>query len=116
LSSNGIGNEGTANILNGILMSPETPDFNNTLVSLNLSHNELTLPAIEKIQEVLPKTKLRELILSLNNIGNQGAELLSKVIGEENKDLVKLNLQNCKISGQGAVHIFEALKENTSIQ
>ena len=55
--------------------------------------------------------ELSELVLSSNNVGDQGVALLCDALKDVNCKLTKLNLRWNNITDQGVVHLCDALKD-----
>jgi Ran GTPase-activating protein (RanGAP) involved in mRNA processing and transport len=59
--------------------------------------------------------QIRVLDLSNNNLRDQGAQVLAKCLGADNKCLYKLNLSSNNITYLGAEPLFKALLQNQSV-
>jgi hypothetical protein len=88
----------------------------NSFKELNLQQNNIGDEGARYIAKVLEQnTSLKELNLQQNNIGYHGAYEIAKAL-EQNTSLTKLNLQQNNIDDYGAHHIVGALEQNTSLK
>ena len=81
---------------------------NPELVSLVLSHNEISAAASASISSILRKEGLLFLDLSFTHIGNTGIEQIASAIA--NSQVHTLKLVSCKITAAGSGHLYTALK------
>ncbi|CAG9312143.1 unnamed protein product [Blepharisma stoltei] len=112
LSGISIGLEGVQYIAEGL-------NENKSLVSLNLANNNLDWQCMELLTKTLVTTNVRELNVSSNRIGSDGAEYLSlMIIGayEGSCPLIKLDASSCEIGTKGAAKIFESLRMNIQMR
>ena len=101
-----IGKEGLEYIAQGLANNP-------VLVFLDLSNNGFSHHSLEDFCNVLNTTKLKELIVSGNKIGNKGCEIIaSKVTGNVDNHLAKLEMSACDFTFLGNAKIFESLENN----
>lgn len=111
IGDTGIGKEGFEYIIQGIA-------HNDVLVFLDVSNNGLSFQGIEGFCESLLTTKLRELNLSGNKIGNKACEYLAKTLAHKSIThcpLQKLDLSSCDITAYGVGKICEALENNPHV-
>lgn len=82
-------------------------------VDLNLSHNHIRDEDLLKLTRHLhyKGTKLRNLNLSNNRIGIEGAKSLADIL-VHNKSLLRLNLDTNSITGTGAENLAKAMSTN----
>jgi Ran GTPase-activating protein (RanGAP) involved in mRNA processing and transport len=110
LSSNSLKNEGLKYILNGL-------NNNHSLLELNLSHNEITHHGISYFNTILKGSKLFELDISQNPIGNEGCDIIGDCINKNNlHSLKKLNLSDCKITFNGMYNLIFNLQSNKKLE
>lgn len=89
---------------------------NNSLLSLNLSKNDLNANEAKTIANALISNKtLQTLDLSYNNIQDEGAQAIAELL-ELNKSLKLLFIQGNTISEAGANYISSSLSKNTSLK
>lgn len=88
---------------------------NISLISLNLSKNDITSIGIEDLKEALLNTNILEIDLSKNPLGNSGIRFLSKFLSKKLCKITKINLSNCEITGEGSVTLFRSLASNQSV-
>ena len=81
---------------------------NKILISLILSHNEISASSSAAISSILRKGGLLRLDLSFTHIGNTGIEQIAPAIA--NSTVQTLSLVSCKITCTGAGHLYTALK------
>lgn len=85
-------------------------DNDQHLTSIDLSNQELSKDDIEKLCTALQSNIIvNEINLSINNIGNSGAELLSIALAD--KKIAQLNLGLTRIGDSGIADLALALKE-----
>lgn len=102
-----LGNEGLLHLTEGL-------KNNKNLLSLNIGNNLLT-GSIEKFLETLAGSRLLELGLNGNKLGNQGAEELANLIAGKYGDppmLIKLDLSRISASSKGVSVLFDHLAKN----
>lgn len=59
---------------NGVVILCDAIFQNKTLISINLSNNEITSYGMERLKDALLTTDIRELDLNGNPLGNQGID------------------------------------------
>ena len=100
----------------GMKCLSEALAVNTTLQSLDISYNIISDDGILFISESLKLNEsLHELILSKNNITDDGAKLLAEAI-QINTALQELNISRNCISKEGVMRILEACTKNKSLQ
>ena len=100
----------------GMKCLSEALAVNTTLQSLDISYNIISDDGILFISESLKLNEsLHELILSKNNITDGGAKLLAEAI-QINTALQELNISRNCISKEGVMRILEACIKNNSLQ
>ena len=87
---------------------------NRSLLSLDLSSNDLGPKCCRILVEILWKTKLIELNLSNNKIGNNGLMVLAECFrsGMKTASLERVNLSNNEITTFGFSRLCECLVKN----
>ena len=111
IGDTGIGKEGLEYITQGIA-------HNNVLVSLDISNNGFSFYGLEDFCKILSTTKLKELYLSGNKIGNKGCDVLSKMLNaklENPSTISKLDISMCDISLNGVARLCESLENNPTL-
>lgn len=69
------------------------------------------------LETVLICTKLMDLDISDNTVGNEGADILAEVINENQLGhMKKLNVSNCKIDFNGFSRIIVSLESNKRLE
>lgn len=108
ISDNRIGNQGL-NALTPAL----TEDC--SLVSLSLSNNNLDgIAATNIITKYLKLNRnIVKLDLSNNSIGDDALNPLAEALSENATRVKQLLVENCKLTTDGAAHLFTALKTNS---
>lgn len=107
LSSNSIKNEGLKLIVSGL-------NHNSTLHSLDVSHNDINSAGIITALDKVKLSKLIELNLSGNPIGNEGLIKLTESL-KNFQVLKKLNLSSCQIEFKGASYLLMDLQNKKRI-
>ncbi len=95
---------------NGIEVLCGGLSHNRLLTQLNLSNNEITSYGMEKLKDALKSTKIVELDLSFNPLGNAGIEFICSYLQSRDCILFKLNLTECKFQGLGCMNLMIAVK------
>ena len=91
---------------------------NVTLKELNLMSNSMTGHHVIEIMKGLSmnvNTALQKLVISHNNVGDNGATAIGSCL-QCNSSLRVLCISDCAIGSIGAMKIAEALKVNTTLQ
>lgn len=110
LAGNSLKNEGVKYILTGL-------NNNSTLHVLNLANNEITAPGISYFNLILKSSKLFELNLSENAIGNEGMDIIGDCINNPSlNSLKKLDVSDCKLNFNGAYNFFYNLQNNKKLE
>lgn len=134
LNSNDLGCEGAVNalrlpklirlnlrqVMNDISVTSEFANAlssNNSLVTLNLSQNNITDDGVGYVTEGLLDNKtLKELIIYGNKIGDEGVGKIADMLNK-NASLIHINLSfNKEIGNEGVKKLADALKDNTTLQ
>jgi Ran GTPase-activating protein (RanGAP) involved in mRNA processing and transport len=69
------------------------------------------------LESILVSTKLMDLDISENPIGNTGIEIISELINENQiGHLKRLNVSNCKIDFEGFILMIYALENNKRLE
>ena len=72
---------------------------------------------VDFVNEILKNSKLFELNISENSIGNEGLDVLSECITTSSLNyLRKLNLTECKITYEGIENLFYKLQNNKKLE
>ena len=91
---------------------------NTSLISLDLSNNQIDWTAVPALSSGLVTTCLQKLNLSSNRISDKGCKSLSALLGNRQGccPLNYLNISNNLIRKKGASHIFNALRFNNIME
>lgn len=89
----------------------KTLQKNQNIESLNLSDSKLSGESIAELLKLVPAQNMKVLDLSNNGLGDQGAEALVEVLGEQT-NLNSLKLGSNNIGYRGFIAIFNALKHS----
>ena len=119
LFNNQIGDQGATAIAKAL-------EVNAVLTTLNLAGNQIcgldeygegtyTVDGIKALAKALVKAPLTTLDISINQIGDEGAQALAKALKVNAAVLTSLGLGNNTIRDQGAAAIAEALKVNAAL-
>jgi uncharacterized protein YjbI with pentapeptide repeats len=84
--------------------------YNHSVVTLDLSNNNIGATGAEALAAVLEKSSLTSLDLNNNQIGDKGAEYLADVL--EKSSLTSLNLRYNKIDYEGAEALAAVLEKS----
>lgn len=88
---------------------------NSSLISLNLSFNQISAAGVEGLVEILDKNGgLASLDLKNNEISNADVEILAKAL-VNNNTLLSLDLSYNKISDEGALALIKMLDKNCTL-
>lgn len=111
LSSTSIGLVGLECILAGL-------EENESLIELDISHNELGPEGCSLLSNTINHTCLRELILASNRLGDDGLDKLVGIFrpGSKSNILEKLDLSNNGITSMGVAKLFETLHKNVYLK
>ena len=109
LSENPIGSSGIARLFDSIR-------YNNTLVSLKVSHVGFDVSAVESIEACIKCNVVLDFLdLSKNFASDELAYAFAETIGE-NDTIRFLNLSSCKITDSGAIALCNSLCYNKSLK
>ena len=111
LSNNTLFDDGavTINISDGL-------KNNNTLLEINISHNNITNKGTKNITEAIQVNKiLKKLNLSHNILSDDGATLISSCL-KCNISLLELNISHNGITDKGTKEVAEAIEINSTLQ
>lgn len=86
-----------------------------SLLSLNLSCNELTNASVKRFTEVALRTYIEELVLSKNELHNSGAHALSQLIANPECKIKSLDISKCEFQYLGGLMIFRSLAYSSSL-
>ena len=109
---------GTSLGVEGIVYIAEGLYENSSVVYLNVANNTIGARGAEILAKVAAKSKLIELNLSGNRIGNEGVDYVSALLGgtyEGGCSIVKLDLSKNEITSKGAGKIYSSLKTNGTL-
>ena len=98
----------------GILVLVEALKKNPNLQKLNLSFNRISALGANDLARLLIESKLRQLIITNNQLGDEGVAILEEAL-KENKFLTILNLRLNQIGNLGACALARVLVENRGI-
>ena len=87
-----------------------------SLRQLNIRENNITHIGAEIIKEYIPKTKITDLNISNNPLGNTGIQHIAKLLNMHDFELTTLNISNCKFNQIGAFYIYKRLRRSEYIQ
>lgn len=73
---------------------------------LNIRENNISAVGVEVIKNYLPKTKISTLIISHNPLGNEGIQLIAKLLSTREFELIELDVSACQFNQIGASHIY----------
>jgi Leucine-rich repeat (LRR) protein len=89
---------------------------NTTLQKLTLDNNDITSTGVGVLLERMEHRQLSDLDLQRNRIGNEGASLLARSLGNNAlPNLTRLSLYNCGIADDGFTALTLALDQNISL-
>jgi Ran GTPase-activating protein (RanGAP) involved in mRNA processing and transport len=88
-----------------------------TLEKLTLSWNGITSTGVSVLLETMePGCHITDLDLQHNLIGNEGAGLLARSLGNNAlPNLTRLSLSKCRISDDGSIALMSALEQDASL-
>ena len=86
-----------------------------TLRHLNINENNISHIGAEIIKNYLPKTKINELIISHNPLGNAGIQSISKLLWIQNFDLEYLDISSWKFNQIGALNLYTNINKNMTL-
>ncbi|CAF4558765.1 unnamed protein product, partial [Didymodactylos carnosus] len=93
-----------------------TLKINKTVISLNISNNNISNEGVTSIVDALKINKtVFSLYVSNNNISNEGATSIADAL-KINTTLKNLDISHNKISNEGATSIADALKTNKTLK
>jgi Leucine-rich repeat (LRR) protein len=91
---------------------------NTTLQKLTLSDNSITSTGVGVLLETMEQSShhITDLDLTWSNIGNEGAIILARSLGNDAlPNLTRLSLSYCVIGDDGFIALVSALEQNTSL-
>jgi hypothetical protein len=91
---------------------------NTTLQKLTLGMNSITVMGVGVLLETIEQNsnRIRDLDLGENLIGNEGASLLARSLGNNAlPNLTRLSLYDCDVSDDGFIALMSALEQNKSL-
>jgi len=106
VTNTGILDDGAILLLNNI---PKTLQY------LYLSSNGLTDKTCRVLVDKLHTYKLEQLSLGCNRLCDSGAKYLGQALSHQSCSLKALEIASCAIGPEGAKHLADALKTNTSL-
>ena len=83
-----------------------------TLRYLNINENNISHIGAEVLKKYLPRTKIKELIISHNPIGNIGIQHIAKLLTTYNYELEYLDVTWWGFNHIGALHLYKSLNKN----
>jgi Ran GTPase-activating protein (RanGAP) involved in mRNA processing and transport len=89
-----------------------------TLKKLTLGMNAITITGVGVLLEAMEQSshRITDLDLQRNPIGNEGASLLARSLGNNAlPNLTRLSLSRCGIGDDGFIALLSALEQNTSL-
>lgn len=105
LSGNYLTDTGVKSLCQGLAL-------NKSLISLNLSNNDIGSEGMKLLAKALESSQVQQLNLSRNPIKNKGAEVIGEIINKgNNNNLEVLNLTECEITHKGGIAIYKGLKK-----
>jgi Ran GTPase-activating protein (RanGAP) involved in mRNA processing and transport len=91
---------------------------NTALQKLTLGDDYIRAMVVSVLLEMMEQNsnRIRDLDLQYNSIGNEGAVLLARSLGNNAlANLTRLSLFNCGIGDDGFIALVSALEQNTSL-
>jgi Leucine-rich repeat (LRR) protein len=104
LNNNPILDEGAAILAEGL-------EGNNSISSLRLHFTDISPVGLEKLAAVLAKKNIKNLTLSNNPLGVEGAKILAKAFGAH-PSLLMLNIERCSLGDNGIKDIASMVTAN----
>ena len=83
---------------------------------LNIKENNITAVGAEMLKNYLPRTKVNQLNISHNPLGNDGIELIARLLTTYNYELLELDISACQFNQVGAMNIYTALRGNAPLK
>ena len=77
-----------------------------TLKHLNIKENNITAIGMEVIKNYLPRTQIKKLNISYNPLGNEGIQILCKMLMTYKFELLDLDISSCNFNQVGAMFIY----------
>jgi Ran GTPase-activating protein (RanGAP) involved in mRNA processing and transport len=98
-------------------MAENLSSRNTTLQKLTLKNNAITSTGVAVLLDMMEHScHITDLDLGHNRIGNEGASLLTRSLGNNAlPNLTRLSLSQCSIDDDGFVSLTSALEQNTSL-
>jgi hypothetical protein len=88
----------------------------NSLKYLNIKENNITAIGVEVIKNYLPRTKITELNISHNPLGNDGIQLISKMLSTYGYELLELDISSCDFNQVGAMSLYTCLRNDVPLK
>ena len=82
---------------------------NESLISLNISQNDLGKDACALFPQYLSNSIMEELVMSSNPIGNGGMESLSELFSRPTFKLKRIDFSGCNVKSFGIVKLLVSL-------
>ena len=112
ISSVGIGKEGLEFIIKGIAV-------NQSLLYINLADNGFDSKSINSLCASINISKLTEIVIRENLIGNKGCEYISNMFMGTYQgvcNLIKIDMAKCGITEDGCIKLFTSLENNATLK
>ncbi|MDP5110348.1 MAG: hypothetical protein NWP47_03060 [Rickettsiaceae bacterium] len=108
LSENSIKNDGLKAIIEAI-------NIHNSVIDLQVDSNDID-DLSESAEALKNNRSLKKIDFSANNLGDEGAKILSTILEIGNINLAELILINCEIKDEGVRYLASALKKNDTLE
>jgi Ran GTPase-activating protein (RanGAP) involved in mRNA processing and transport len=84
-----------------------------TLKELDISLNEIGPHGFQALCEVLPQTKITTLVCNKNFLGDEILAHFAQILPQTR--LKKFDFSSCRLNDQGLLHLIEALQSDKQI-
>lgn len=91
-------------------------DKSTSLRVLNIKDNNITSIGCEILKNYLPRTKINNLNISGNPIGNDGIFMISKLLVLPKYEMLELDISSCNFDQIGAKSIYTCLLKNCQLE